>query len=327
MQCEYIHPLLIGALTLHNNIFVAPLAGVSDYPFRHMACLFKPGLVSTEMVKMDGIVRLDAASFRMLDYSPSMHPIAAQLCGTNPSFAAVAAKIIEDMGFDCVDLNCGCPVDKVVDDGSGSGLLKTPYLIGEILSSMVQAVKIPVTVKVRCGWDENKIIVADLVRIAELAGAKAITVHGRTRKQGYSGQVHLEWIKEAVDAATSIPVIGNGDIFCAQAALDMFEKTGCSGVMVARGMLSQPWLVDDIRSLCEQGVIISKTPQERKRLLIEFFDLTTSYCRDHKALVEMKRVCCSYVGKEKRARYFREAFSTATSLEEMRTLIDELYTQ
>lgn len=327
MERDYIHPISIGALQLKNNILVAPLAGVSDYPFRHMATLFGPGLVTTEMVKMDGLVRLDPASFRMLDYSSSMHPIAAQLCGSSATYAPIAAKIVEDMGFDCVDLNCGCPVDKVLDDGSGSGLMKTPFLMGEILSNMVNAVRIPVTVKIRTGWDEGSIIVADLVRMAELAGVKLITVHGRTRKQGYSGKVHLEWIKAAVDASKHIPVIGNGDIFCAQDAADMFEATGCSGVMVARGMLSQPWLVEDIKSLCEHGEVIPKTLQERRQLLMEFFAVTTSFCSKHRATVELKRVCCSYISKEKNARHFREAFSRATSLAEIRSLIDDVYTQ
>jgi tRNA-dihydrouridine synthase B len=167
-----IKPIQLGTLELPSNIFHAPLAGCSDFPFRQMCRRYSSGLLYCEMVKMDAIIRSNAASFRMLHYSTDMHPIGAQLCGSNPKLAAAAARVIEDMGFDILDLNCGCPVDKVTQDGSGSGLLRTPARIGEILTNMIAAVRIPVSVKIRVGWDEDHIIVEDLVRMAELAGAK-----------------------------------------------------------------------------------------------------------------------------------------------------------
>jgi nifR3 family TIM-barrel protein len=142
-------PIFLGNLKLPNNVFYAPLAGCSDYPFRWMSSQYSPGLIFCEMVKMDALIRNDPVTLHMLDYDTSMHPIAAQLCGSKPQIAGKAAKIIEDLGFDAVDLNCGCPVDKVTKDGSGSGMLKNPQLIGEVLANMVAAVKIPVTVKIR----------------------------------------------------------------------------------------------------------------------------------------------------------------------------------
>jgi len=150
-------PFQLGDLVLANRIFYSPLAGCSDFPFRQMAAKYRPGLMFCEMVKMDALIRHDQNTYHLLDYEPSMHPIGGQLCGSNPRIAGRSAKIIEDLGFDVVDFNCGCPVDRITKDGSGSGMLKNPELIGEILFEMVAAVSIPVTVKIRAGWDESSI--------------------------------------------------------------------------------------------------------------------------------------------------------------------------
>src|SRR5579872_5393446 len=166
-------PFFIGSVKLPNKILYAPLAGCSDLPFRRMSCRYRPGIVYCEMVKIDALVRNDQNTYRMLDYDADMHPIGAQLCGSKPKVAAAAARIVEDLGFDVIDFNCGCPVDKVTKDGSGSGMLKTPELIGEMISAMVSAVKVPVTVKIRAGWDEKHINAAEITNIAEKAGAKA----------------------------------------------------------------------------------------------------------------------------------------------------------
>jgi nifR3 family TIM-barrel protein len=311
----------IGSLALPSNVLFAPLAGCSDYPYRHMCRRFHRGLMYCEMVKMEAIIRSDASSFRMLHYDASMHPIGAQLCGSNPRLAASAAAIIEDMGFDVVDLNCGCPVDKVTQDGSGSGLLRTPMVIGDIIANMVASVRIPVTVKIRAGWDEQNIVVRDLVRIAEMAGAQAIVVHGRTRKQCYSGSVNLAWIREAVEQARTIKVIGNGDIFSASAAIRMFQETGCAGVMVARGGIGQPWITEDIRQMCEEGLVQPRSSHCRREALQQHFEATLAYGDDHRAIVDMRRVGCSYLSRVKGSRSFREAFSQASSIDEIRTLI------
>ncbi len=273
---------------------------------------------------MEAIVRSQATSFRMLHYSADMHPIGAQLCGSNPKLASTAAKIIEDMGFDILDLNCGCPVDKVTADGSGSGLLRTPTRIGEILANMIAAVRIPVTVKIRVGWDDDHIIVEDLVRMAELAGAQAITVHGRTRKQGYSGEANREWIRLAKQQSHGIKVIGNGDVFSAPSALRMLAETGCDGVLLARGGIGQPWLAEDIWHL-EQGLCVSgRSADERRRVLLDHFEAALSYGGDAQAIVDMRRIGCSYIGRLPGGRRFREAFSKASSLQELRELIIEV---
>src|SRR3984957_7146171 len=183
----YQTPFLLGKTVLRNNIFYAPLAGCPDFPFRRMSAHYRPGLMYCEMVKMDALVRHDQNTFHMLDFDKKMHPIVGQLCGSKPALAGQAARIIEDLGFDVVDLNCGCPVDKVTKDGSGSGMLKTPELIGEIISEMVSAVKIPVTVKIREGGDDKNFNAKGVTKMVEKAGAAAICIHGRTRSQGYKG--------------------------------------------------------------------------------------------------------------------------------------------
>ncbi len=318
---DLIRPIKIGDLELPINVFYAPLAGCSDYPFRMMSSRYRPGLHFCEMVKMDAVVRSDAGTFQILHYSQCMHPIGAQLCGSNPKMARKAAHIIQDLGFDVIDLNCGCPVDKVAKDGGGSGLLKMPHRIGEIVNEMVSQVSIPVTVKIRAGWDDDQIVVEEIVRIVESAGAKAITVHGRTREQGYEGRAQREWIRMAKKAAKKIPVIGNGDIFTPYDAFDMLEETGCDGVLVARGTMGQPWIVEDIRALARGEEIKEKNLHDRKRHLLEHFEETLAYRTERKTLVDMRRIGCWYFNASCGVKPFREAISHAKSIEEVRELI------
>jgi tRNA-dihydrouridine synthase B len=313
----------LGPLSLSSNIFYAPLAGCSDYPFRKMSALYRPGLHFCEMVKMEALVRSDRGTFHLLDYSHDMHPIGAQICGSNPKLAGKAAKIIEDLGFDSIDLNCGCPVDKVTKDGSGSGMLKTPFVIGECLANMVAAVRIPVTVKIRAGWDEESLVFQDIVRIAEDAGAKAITLHARTRKQAYTGPAVWDWIRQAKEVAKSILVIGNGDLYEPQDALNMIAQTGCDGVLIARGTLGQPWIASDILSLVETGFIPERTLEDFRNVLRAHFRYTMEYCSEREALVAMRRIGCWYFKKAKGTRNFRDAISHATSIDEVERLIEQ----
>ena len=255
-------PFQLGNLKLKSNIFSAPLAGCSDYPFRKMVQDFGAGLCYCEMVKMDALVRYDEGTFKLLHSDPLMHPIGAQLCGAKLELAAQSAVILEDLGFDIIDLNCGCPVDKVTKDGSGSGLLKNPWLIGDILHQMVNAVKVPVTVKIRLGWDDDQIVCEEITKIAELAGAKAITIHGRTREQGYSGQARWEYIKKCKQVAKDIKVIGNGDIFSCENAKEIFEQTGCDGILVARGTMGAPYIFEDIEHFLQTGEQIVRSQQD-----------------------------------------------------------------
>lgn len=314
-------PLQLGSLKLPHRIFYAPLAGCSDFPFRKMSAKYRPGLMYCEMVKMDALVRYDAGTFHLLDYSADMHPIGAQLCGSKPSLAGQAAKIIEDLGFDVIDFNCGCPVDKVTKDGSGSGMLKTPELIGEVVAAMVAAVKIPVTVKIRAGWDERQINAVEIVKIVEKAGAKAICVHGRTRQQGYRGPANWEYIKDCKQAASSILVIGNGDVVDGPSAEEMYNKTGCDAVLVARGTMGQPWIAEEILRYLMGDSALERSLEDCRSALFDHFLFTQRYHHDHRVCVDMRRVGCWYLKKSSGTRQFRELISRAKSVQEIQDLI------
>lgn len=321
---NYLSKFKLNQLILPNNIFYAPLAGCSDFPFRKMSSRYSPGLIFCEMVKMDALIRHDPNTFHILDYDKSMHPIAGQLCGSKPSIAGKAARIIEDLGFDSVDLNCGCPVDKVTKDGSGSGMLKTPLLIGEVLSNMVAAVRIPVTVKIRAGWDESNIIAPVITQIAEQAGAAAICIHGRTRQQGYKGPANWDSIRDSKQVSNTIKVIGNGDVVDGPSAKKMFEYTGCDAVLVARGTLGRPWIVEDIIRYLDGQDIEERTFEERRSVLLDHFLCTMDYQHQRRVAVDMRRIGCWYFKKSAGTREFRDAISRASSPEEARELIMKL---
>ena len=312
-----------GKIYLPNNIFYAPLAGCSDFPFRKMSAKFQPGLIYCEMVKMDALVRHDENTFHMLDYDASMGPIGAQLCGSKPQLAAKSGKIIEELGFDVLDLNCGCPVDKVTKDGSGSGLLKNPQLIGEIVSNLVAAVKIPVTVKIRAGWDEKSIVCQEITRIAEQAGATAITIHARTREQAYQGPAKWDWIKECRQVAKNIIVIGNGDLHHPQDVEKMHHATGCEAFLIARGTMGQPWFVEDVRRL-GRGQPLSRSPQETLEMLRSHFSEVVAYQNDRQAMIAMRRIGCWYLKSTRNAKEIRHQIAHSSSLQEVKNLIDSL---
>lgn len=314
-------PLQLGSLKLLHRVFYAPLAGCSDFPFRKMSAKYRPGLMYCEMVKMNALVRHDAGTFHILDYSADMHPIGAQLCGSSPALAGQAARIIEDLGFDVVDLNCGCPVDKVTKDGSGSGMLKTPELIGEVVANMVAAVNIPVTVKIRAGWDDRQINAEEIVKIAERAGAKAICIHGRTRQQGYRGPANWDYIKSCKQAANTILVIGNGDVVDGRSAEEIQARTGCDAVLVARGTMGQPWIAEDILRYLAGEPAIERSLEDCRQALFEHFLHTQHYHHDHRVCVDMRRVGCWYLKKSSGTRQFRELISRAKTIQDIRDLI------
>lgn len=313
----------LGSLTLPNNIIYAPLAGCSDFPFRQMASRYHSGLKYCEMVKMDGLIRYDRNTFRLLDYSIDMHPIGAQLCGSNPKIAGQAARMIEDMGFDVLDLNCGCPVDKVTKDGSGSAMLKNPERIGEVISEMVAAVKIPVTVKIRAGWDEESLCAPQITQIAESAGAQAICIHGRTRVQAYKGNANWGWIRQCKEVAKEIKVIGNGDLFDPESVEKMAEITGADAALIARGTMGNPWIAQDIARYFQDGVKQEYSNEERREALLEHFRMMMEYLPERKAVVEVRKVGCWYLKKSAGTREFRGKISRAETAQEVFDLITE----
>lgn len=315
-------PFDLGSLKLPSNIFCAPLAGCSDLPFRQMTSSYQPGMVFCEMTKMEALIRHDAHTYRLLDYDRSMHPIGAQLCGANPKIAGECARIIEDLGFDAVDYNCGCPVDKVTKDGSGSGMLKNPRLVGEVLSEMVAAVKIPVTVKVRAGWDENSIVAPEITQIAEQAGAKIIFVHGRTRSQGYTGPANWDYIRACKQVAKTIQVFGNGDVVDALSAERLFQTTGCDGILVARGTFGQAWLIEDIyRHLSGQPPLLRRG-NDLKEELLHHLTHVKHYQNERRALIDLRRIGAWYFRKGQGVKQLRDGINHASNLSQVLTLIE-----
>lgn len=249
--------LTIGNVTLENNIILAPMAGVCDLPFRVLCKEQGAGLLCMEMVSAKGIYYRNRNTEILLQTTPQERPVSLQLFGADAEIMSEMAKRIEERPFDILDINMGCPVPKVVNNGEGSALMKQPKLVYEIVSEVVKAIEKPVTVKIRKGFDDAHVNAVEIARIAEEAGAAAIAVHGRTREQYYSGRADWDIIRQ-VKEAVSIPVIGNGDILTAQDVFEMKRQTNCDGFMIGRGAQGNPWIFRQILHYMETGEELPK---------------------------------------------------------------------
>ena len=272
-----IKALKIGNVTLPNNLILAPMAGVTALPFRLLCKEQGAGLLCMEMVSAKAIMYKNRNTQSLLEIDPRENPVSLQLFGSDPDIISNIAHEIEERPFDLLDINMGCPVPKIVNNGEGSALMKNPKLAGEIIRKTVKAINKPVTVKIRKGFDDDHVNAVEMAKIAEDAGAAAVAVHGRTREQFYSGKADWDIIRQ-VKEAVSIPVIGNGDLLTAEDVIAMEEQTGCDGFMIARGAQGNPWIFRELLAYEETGSIperpgtdqIRETMLRHARLQIEF---------------------------------------------------------
>lgn len=317
--------LTIGNVTLDNNIILAPMAGVTDLPFRLLCREQGAGLVCMEMVSAKAIYYNNKNTESLMEIHPEEMPASLQLFGSDPDIISEMAKRIEERPFSILDINMGCPVPKVVNNGEGSALMKNPKLVGEILEKLVKATSKPVTVKIRKGFDDTHVNAVEIAKIAESCGVAAVAVHGRTREQYYSGRADWDIIA-AVKDAVKIPVIGNGDVVSPLRAKELLEKTGCDGVMIGRAAQGNPWIFRDVSAYLEKGELLTPPGrQEKKELILRHAALQLEYKGEYTGVREMRKHLSWYtVGMPNSAR-FRQSINAMESMDELRRSVEMIF--
>lgn len=315
----------IGNIELKNNLILAPMAGVTDLPFRLIVEKFNPGLVCTEMVSSKALFYGDNKTKKLLKTDGEKRPISMQIFGSDVESMAFAAKYVSDFA-DIVDINMGCPAPKVVKNGDGSKLLLDLNKAEEIIKVVVANSKVPVTLKFRKGWDNENIVAVELAKIAERNGISAITIHGRTRDEFYSGKADWDIIKK-VKESVNIPVIGNGDVIDEESAKQMLEYTCVDGIMIGRGSMGNPWIFEQIEHYLKTGEKLPRpTNQEKYEILKEHIELDIREKGENVALNEMRKHIGWYTKNMKDASAFRNEVNHTTSKEELMNKIKEYFT-
>lgn len=315
---QYIHKIKLKNLNLENNVFLAPMAGVTDKAFRIICKEFGPGLVFTEMASAKAIYYNDKKTKQLLDIEKEKKPIGIQIFGSDITSIISATQYVDKLA-DIIDINMGCPAPKVVKNGDGSKLLLNLNLIGEIVENVVKNTNKPVSVKIRKGWDSKNLVAVEAAKIIEKAGASMITVHGRTREEYYSGTVDLEIIKK-VKNAVNIPVIGNGDIKNKIDAKKMFEYTGVDGIMIGRGALGNPWIFEQIINMNNKNEKDREiTNEERLEIIKKHIQLEVQNKNEVTAIREMRKHICWYLKNLKDSTKIRNKIN---KIEKEQELID-----
>ena len=317
--------LTIGNVTLDNQVILAPMAGVTDLPFRLLCRKMGAGLVCMEMVSAKAIYYHNKNTEELLNVHPGELPASLQLFGSDPEILAQMAAKVEERPYSFIDLNMGCPVPKVVNNGEGSALMKNPKLVEEILTAMVKAVKKPVTIKIRKGFNDTCVNAVEIAKIAESCGVAAVAVHGRTREQYYSGQADWDIIRR-VKEVVKIPVIGNGDVDSPQKAAMLLEQTGCDGVMIGRGAQGNPWIFREIVQYLESGVLPEKpTNAEKRELILQHAAMELEYKGEYTAVREMRRHLSWYTFGMPNSAKFRGMINQMETMDALRESVERIF--
>ena len=313
----------IGNVEIDNNLVLAPMAGVTDLPFRVLCREQGCGLLYTEMVSAKAILYNNKNTEALLEVEPEENPISLQLFGSDPQIMADMAKRLEERPFDIFDVNMGCPVPKIVNNGEGSALMKNPLLVGQIVEAMAKAVKKPVTVKIRKGFNDDMVNAPEIAHIVEESGGAAVAVHGRTREQYYSGKADWDIIRQVVERV-HIPVIGNGDVNSAEDVLAMEEQTGCAGVMIGRGARGNPWIFSRINEYRRTGVLPPRpNVEEIKAMIKKHAALQLKYKGEYIGVREMRKHVAWYTSGLKNSSALRNAVNMTESMDELMKLLDD----
>ncbi|MCI8667708.1 MAG: tRNA dihydrouridine synthase DusB [Dorea sp.] len=312
----------IGNVGLENPYILAPMAGVTDLPFRLLCKEQGAGLLCMEMISAKALQYKNKNTKALLAIHSSEYPVSLQLFGSDPEIISEMAKRIEELPFQILDINMGCPVPKVVKNGEGSALMKTPKLVYEIVSRTVRAIQKPVTVKIRKGFDDNHVNAVEIAKIIEEAGGAGVAVHGRTREQYYSGKADWEIIRQ-VKEAVSIPVIGNGDVVSGETALSMMRQTGCDGVMIGRGAQGNPWIFHELVEYDRTGALPGRPPRaEVKAAMLRHARLQLEFKGDYLGIREMRKHVAWYTKGMEGAAKLRDAINRVESYESLEELLD-----
>ena len=319
----YLKKLKIGNVELENNLILAPMAGVTDLPFRKICKEFGPGLVCTEMVSSKAIFHDDQKTKRLFNTEGEKRPISFQIFGSDEETMAYSAKYVSEFA-DIIDINMGCPAPKVVKNGDGSKLLLDLEQAEKVIKAVVENSKVPVTLKIRKGWDKENIVATEIAKIAEDAGISAITVHGRTRSEFYSGKADLEIIKK-VKETVKIPVIGNGDIVDEESAYNMFEKTNVDGIMIGRGSFGNPWIFRNIKHYLETGEKLpAPSNDEKLEVMKKHINLAVAE-KGEIAVKELRKHIAWYTKNLKNSSEFRSKMNTIETKEELLEMLEAYF--